>query len=124
MDKRMDKIFIREMVVDTIIGIFPDERKNKQPVVINLEIDCDLSKPSKTDRIEDTVNYKDINDQVRQHVENSSYLLIEKMADSIANIILKKAGVCAVTVSIDKPNALEGNRSVGIQISRSNKKKK
>ena len=114
----MDKIFIREMVVDAIIGIFPHERENKQQVIINIEIDCDLSKPGKSDNIDDTINYKDINDQVREHVGNSDYFLIEKMAEAIAEITLGKSGVKSVCVSIDKPDALEGNRSVGIQIQR------
>ena len=114
----MDKIFIKEMIVETIIGIFPHERENKQPVIINIEIDCDLSLPGKTDDITDTINYKIINDEVRTHVESSDHLLIEKMAEVIAQICLKKDGVFGVTVGIDKPDALEGNRTVGIQITR------
>ena len=114
----MDKIFINEMVVDTIIGIYPHERENKQAVTINIEIDCDLAKAGETDKLEDTVNYKDINDKVRQHVSNSDYLLIEKMTASIASICFETIGVEAVKVGIEKPEALEGNRSVGIQISR------
>ena len=108
----MDKIFINEMVVDTIIGIYPHERENKQAVTINIEIDCDLAKAGETDKLEDTVNYKDINDKVRQHVSNSDYLLIEKMAASIASICFETIGVEAVKVGIEKPEALEGNRSV------------
>jgi len=114
----MDKVFIREMVVDTIIGIYPHERTNKQPVVINIEIDCDLRKAGETDDLNDTVNYKEINDRVREHVAASEYLLVEKMAAAIANICLETSGVLAVKVGVDKPEALEGNRSVGIQICR------
>jgi len=114
----MDKIFIRDMVVDTIIGIFPHERVNKQPVTINIEIDCDLTMAGETDDLADTVNYKEINDNVRVHVEQSEYLLVEKMAAAVADMCLATEGVLAVQVAIEKPEALEGNRSVGIQIRR------
>jgi len=114
----MDKVFIREMVVDTIIGIYPHERTNKQPVVINIEIECDLRKAGETDDLTDTVNYKEINDRVREHVAASEYFLVEKMAAAIADICLKTSGVIAARVGVDKPEALEGNRSVGIQIYR------
>ncbi len=69
----MDKVFIRDLVINTIIGIYPHERENKQPVTINIEMSCDLRKAGETDDLNDTVNYKEINDKVREHVANSSY---------------------------------------------------
>lgn len=114
----LDRIYIRDLHGRCIVGIYPDEREAKQDVILNLALEVDLRTAGKTDRIEDTVNYKDLKKDVLQMVEASSFFLIEKMAEEAAAICLGYAGVEAVTVTVDKPGALRFARSVAVEIHR------
>jgi FolB domain-containing protein len=118
----MDKMSIRDIKLKCIIGTRPIERKRKQWVVINVALDCDLRKAGRTDRLEDTVNYKQIKDRIAELVEKSRFFLLEKMADRVADICLKVPGVKAVTVTVDKPGALTKARSAAVEIRRRKKR--
>lgn len=114
----LDKIYIRDLVCRCIVGINPDERTKRQEVIINILLEADLKKPCKTDAIEDTVDYKAIKLDVLQMVETSSYFLLERLADNIADICLENAMVKRATVTIDKPGALRFAKSVAVEIVR------
>ncbi len=118
----MDRIIITELEVRCIIGTREVERKNKQKVVINIELETDLSKAAKSDDLEDTVNYKDLKDEVCRMVEKSECFLLEKLADQIAAMCLQVDGVDAATVRAEKPGALTGARTVGVQVTRCREK--
>lgn len=122
MTEVMDRIYIRDLLLRCIVGIYPDERENKQDVIINIELWCDLSIPAASDRIEDTVNYKSVKKQIIHLVENSAFLLIERMAGEIANLCLGHPGVQQVRVTVDKPGALRFARSVAVEVVRSRTK--
>ncbi len=113
-----DFIFIRDLAVPCIVGINPRERVEPQTVLVNIRLACDLSTAALSDRIEDTVNYKTLKDELVAHVSGSAYFLIEKMAQAVASICLQRPGVEAVRVSIDKPGALTGASSVAVEIER------
>lgn len=113
-----DRIFIRDLLVRCIVGIYPDERREKQDVIVNITLHTDLREAGRSDNIEDTVNYKTIKKEVLAMVQQSEYLLLEKLADQIVQIAFKDARVEAVDVSIDKPGALRFARSVAVEISR------
>jgi len=117
-DLPLDRIHIRDLLVRCIVGIYPDERREKQDVIINIVLHVDLSNAGKSDDIEDTVNYKTIKKSVLVMVQQSEYLLLEKLADEIAQIALNESLVQRVDVSIDKPGALRFARSVAVEISR------
>jgi len=114
----MDKMYIRDIRLRCIIGTKPVERKKKQWVVINVVLDCDLRKAGRSDRLEDTINYKDLKDRIAELVEKSKFFLIERMADRIASLCLETPGVRAVTVTVDKPGALTKARSAAVEIRR------
>ncbi len=114
----IDKIYIRDLSVECIIGTKPHERENKQTVVINLVLDCDLAPAGETDELDDTVNYKTIKDAIAAFVEESQFFLLEKLARQIANICFEDQQVLGVSVAIDKPGALTGARSVAVEIHR------
>ena len=114
----MDKIYIRDLTVVCIIGVDPRERSRKQQVVLNVTLECDLSKAGKSDSIQDTVDYKVIKDRIVHYVENSRHLLLERMADQAAEICLEFKGVHGVTVTVDKPGVLAHARSVAVEIYR------
>lgn len=114
----MDKIHIRDLLVRCIVGIYPDERREKQDVIINIVLHADLRKAGESDDIDDTVNYKTIKKEALAMVQQSEYFLLEKLAEQIAGIALKDSKVQRVDVSIDKPGALRFARSVAVEISR------
>lgn len=118
MTECLDKIFIRDLLLRCIVGIYPDERENKQDVIINIELSCDLSKAAVSDQIEDTINYKSLKKEIIDLVENSAFLLIERMAGEIASLCLAHSGVLQVRVTVDKPGALRFARSVAVEIVR------
>ncbi len=120
-ERKLDKINVRDIRVECIIGVNPEERINKQEVVINLTLHADLSDACRSDNIEDTVNYKTIQDNVHAMVEASSFFLLEHLAEQIAGVCLAEQRVERVCVSVEKPEALHFARTVGIEITRSQK---
>lgn len=114
-----DCIYIRDLQAECIIGTMPEERDHSQRVVINLALSCDLSAAGESDALEDTVNYRDLKERILGLVKHSEFYLIERLAASVANICLEDKRVGAVTVSVDKPGALTGARSVAVEITRS-----
>ncbi|HNR32128.1 MAG TPA: dihydroneopterin aldolase [Candidatus Hydrogenedentes bacterium] len=113
-----DRIHIRDLLTRCIVGIYPEERREKQDIVINITLYADLSRAGQTDRIEDTVDYKAVKKQVLALVEKSSFLLIERLAEAIAEICLAAPGVVRAAITVDKPGALRFARSVAVEIVR------
>ncbi|MCA9989706.1 MAG: dihydroneopterin aldolase [Ardenticatenaceae bacterium] len=114
----MDKIIIRDLLLRGIVGINPDERKNKQDILINMVIYADIRPAAASDNIADAVNYKSITKRVIQHVEASADFLVEKLVTDIARLVLTEFAVDRVQVRVEKPGALRFARSVGIEIER------
>ncbi len=114
----MDKIIIRDLKIPTIIGTLEWERKEKQDIVLNIEISCELRKAGKSDNLEDTVDYKTLKKRIIDLMVNAKYFLIEKAAESVAELCLATPGVKNVKVTIDKPGALRYARSVAVEIER------
>ena len=114
----MDRILIHDLLVRCIIGVNDDERKEKQDVVINLELFTDLGRAGKSDRFEDAVDYRAIKKKVMAMVEGSHFKLIEALAEAVANICLEHALVEEARVRVEKPGALRFARSVGVELTR------
>ncbi len=113
-----DKIIIRDLLVSCIIGTNPDERVNKQSVRLNIIVEADTSAAGASDKLKDALDYFLLVNKIVDHLEQSAYFLLEKMAEQITQICLSDALVKAVEVTIDKPEALENTRSVAVQIRR------
>ena len=113
-----DKIYIKDLRVKTIIGIFDWERKVKQEVSIDIEFPFDCKKASKNDDINDSVDYKKICKAVIKLVEESSFQLQESLIEAIACLIKDDFGIESVKLRISKPGALRGAKDVGIMIER------
>ena len=114
----MDKVFIKNLQVETIIGIFNWEREVRQVVSIDLVMEFDNKIAAKSDDIEDALDYKKIGKKVSSYVERSKFKLVERLAEQIAKLVLKEFPVSSVTISVTKPGALRGSESVGISITR------
>ncbi len=113
-----DKIYIRDLSIRCIIGVNQDERIEKQDVIINVILSTDTRKAGQTDTLEDSVDYKKVKKAILSLVENSEFLLIEKLADEIAKICLDDSKVQKANVTVDKPGALRYTRSVAVEIVR------
>jgi FolB domain-containing protein len=114
----MDKIIITDLLVRGIVGINPDERENRQNILINLVIATDVRRPALSDDINDALNYRTLSKRIIEHVEASSDFLVEKLATDIARIVLSEFQAAQVTVRVEKPGALRFARSVGVEIVR------
>jgi FolB domain-containing protein len=114
----MDTIFLRDLMVDCIIGVNPDERVERQMLILNLELGLDLAAAGRSDNLADTINYKDIQDRVVAEAESSHCLLIERLAQRLADVCLGDPRVMTVTVTIDKPRALRLARAAAVRITR------
>ncbi len=114
----MDKIFLDELKVDTIIGIWDWERKIRQTVVVDLEMSADIARAAATDEVKDTLNYKAVAKRLRAFIGASSFQLVETLAERIAEIIREEFDVAWVKVRVCKPGAIRGSRDVGVEIER------
>ena len=114
----LDTMQIRDLVVQCIIGTRPEERLAKQAVVINVTLECDLRPAGQSDKLDDTVNYSAICKQLITMAEQSSFQLIERLAQEVARVCLEDPQVSAVAVTVDKPHALTNARSAAVSIHR------
>jgi dihydroneopterin aldolase len=114
-----DIIFLSDLRVQTVIGIWDWERAIRQTVGIDLEMASDIRKAAATDSIEDTLDYKGVAKRIIEFVEGSSFGLVETLAERIAKIVIDEFGVEWVRVRLSKPGAIRGSREVGILIERS-----
>lgn len=117
----MDIIYLNDLEIETIIGIFDWERKIKQKVRIDLEMAADVKKAAASDRIDDTLNYKSVAKRLIQFVGDSEYQLVETLAERIAEIIISEFNIPWVRVKINKPGAVRYAGDVGVIIERGNK---
>ena len=114
----MDKKFLEELRIDTIIGIWEWERRIRQTVIVDLEMSADIAKAAATDDVADTLNYKSVAKRVQQFVGDSSFQLVETLAERIAAIVRDEFDVAWVKVTVHKPGAIRGSRDVGVIIER------
>ncbi|HKT33026.1 MAG TPA: dihydroneopterin aldolase [Gammaproteobacteria bacterium] len=113
-----DTVFIRDLRVPTVVGIFDWERRIQQTVVLDLDMSADISRAARSDRIEDTLDYKAVAKRVTQFVSAAQYQLVETLAEEIAGLIIREFRVAHVKVTLHKPGAVSGSRSVGVSIER------
>jgi dihydroneopterin aldolase len=114
----LDKIFIHALKTETIVGIFDWERQVKQTVLIDIEFSANIRKAALSDSIDDTLNYKRVAKRVLTFVEQSSFHLVETLAEHIAMLILEDFGVAWVSISLSKPGAIRSSRDVGVMLQR------
>ncbi|MCS5587606.1 MAG: dihydroneopterin aldolase [Porticoccaceae bacterium] len=117
----MDIVYIRDLRIETIIGIYDWEREVKQTVSLNLEMAHDIRKAAETDDIQYALNYKSIAKRLIDFVEQSEFMLVERMAEEVARIVLEEFSVPWLKLRVSKPGALRSSEDVGILIERGNK---
>ncbi len=114
----MDIIFIRELRIDTVIGIYDWERRIRQTISLDLELGADTRQAAASDHIDDTLSYKDVAKRVSAHVSGSEFLLLEALAESVAELLMSEFRVPWLRLRVSKPGAVTGARAVGVLIER------
>ena len=117
----MDIVYIRELEIDAIIGIYDWERETKQTVSIDLEMGCDNTKAAASEDIADALDYKSVAKRLISFVEGSEFLLVETLAERIAAIVLEEFSVPWLRLRLGKPGAVTGSKDVGVIIERGTK---
>ncbi|HEY8553334.1 MAG TPA: dihydroneopterin aldolase [Burkholderiales bacterium] len=117
----MDIVYIRNLRVDCIIGVFEWERRVRQTVALDLDLAADVARAAATDRLADTVDYKAIAKRLIEYVGQSQFQLVETLAERVADIVLNEFGVRWVRVRINKKGALRHATDVGVVIERGRK---
>jgi len=114
----MDIVFLRDLRIETVIGIYDWEREIRQTVILDLEMGSDVRRGAVSDRIEDALDYKAVAKRLIQFVGESRFQLVETLAERCAGILLEEFGIPWVQLSINKIGAVSGARDVGVRIER------
>ena len=116
----LDRVFIRDLLVRGIVGINPEERTNRQDIVVNVTLWADTHGAGASDDIADAVNYRTIAKAIIRHIEEGQPMLVERLVAEIAQLCCESdPRVQALEVTVEKPGALRFARSVGVTIHRS-----
>ncbi|MCU0971055.1 MAG: dihydroneopterin aldolase [Gammaproteobacteria bacterium] len=114
----MDIVFLRQLRIDTVIGIYEWERRTRQTLVLDLEMSADIARAAATDQISDTLDYKAVAKRLIQFVGESRFQLVETLAERCAAIIREEFGVRWVRLTLNKAGAVRGASDVGVIIER------
>jgi dihydroneopterin aldolase len=114
----LDIVFIEDLRIETIIGIYDWERKVKQTISLDIEMAADNSKPAATENIEDALNYKAVAKRMITFTEESQFQLVETLAERLVEIIMNDFNVPWCRLKLSKLGAVTGSRSVGVIIER------
>jgi len=117
----MDIVFIRDLQIETVIGIYDWERKVRQIISLDIDMASDIQAAASSDNIEDTLSYKTVAKRLIAFVEQSEFELVEALAEKICEIILEEFEVPWVRLTLNKPGAVRGSKSVGVMIERGQK---
>lgn len=113
-----DRIFLRALQTECVIGFIDWERQVKQTVILDLELPCDCTRAAQTDDVASTVDYKKVSKRVLAFVEASQFHLIETLAHTLAILLIREFDLAWVRLSINKPGAIRHSRDVGVSIER------
>lgn len=114
----MDKVYVKDLKINALIGIYEWERRIRQQIRIDLEMGWDNTVPARSDAIEDTMNYKAAAKLVVAYVEKSEFQLVETLAENIASLLLNEFSLPWVKITLGKPEAVTGSSEVGVIIER------
>ena len=113
-----DRIYLRGLKCQCIIGFIDWERQVPQTVVLDLEFPCDCARAAVRDSVADTVDYKQVAKRVLAYVEGSEFQLIEVLAHRLALMLLKEFPLEWIKIDLNKPGAIRHSRDVGVSLVR------
>lgn len=114
----MDIVYIRQLKIETVIGIFDWERQIKQTVRLDLDMAVDITAAAAGEDIDSTVSYKAVSDRLLEYISKSEFLLLETMAEEVAGLVRREFSLSWVRLRIGKPAAISEAADVGVLIER------
>ncbi len=114
----MDIVYIRQLKIETVIGIFDWEREIKQQVCLDVDMAVDIRRAAAAEDIDSTVSYKTVSDRLIDFIGSSEFLLVETMAEEIAQLLKAEFSLNWVRLRVGKPGAIEAAADVGVLIER------
>lgn len=114
----MDKVFIEQLEIITTIGVYDWEQAIKQKLVLDIEMAHDNRPAGRSDDVADALDYAEVSQAVLSHVENGRFLLVERVAEEVAELIMSRFGVVGVRIRLTKPGAVPQAKGVGVIIER------
>jgi len=118
----MDIVYIRDLKIDAVIGIYEWEQRIQQKICVNIEMGWDNRPAAESDDIKDTLNYKEAANLIKALVAKSEFKLVEALAEHIAELLLEKMNIPWVRVTLGKPQAVTDSLEVGVRIERTSSK--
>lgn len=115
----MDKVFIEQLSVITTIGVYDWEQEIKQKLVLDIEMAHDNRPAGQSDDVNDALDYSQVSQAVIDHIENGRFLLVERVAEEVAQLIINQFNVPWIKIRLTKPGAVAQARGVGVVIERS-----
>ena len=103
-----DVILLQGIQVPAALGVTAAERRARRPVLLDIEVERDLARAGRTDRISDTLHYKRVFEVVEDVAANQQHKLVEALGDRIARAVLGKFDADAVSVTVRKPTPIAG----------------
>ena len=113
-----DIVFIKDLQINTLIGVYDWERAIKQQLIISCEMVCDMTQATQTDDVAFAINYKTVCEDIERLCHDIKAKLLEKLAEDICAYILANYACTQITLTINKPNAIKQAGSVGVKITR------
>jgi len=113
-----DRIFLRGLEIDCIIGFIEWERRTKQTVVVDVEMPVDCARAAESDDVANTLDYKRVAKRLIAFVSASEFKLVETLAHRAALLILEEFNVEWVRLSVNKPGAIRHSKDVGVAVLR------
>lgn len=111
-------IRIHNLRIRTIIGFNPEERGEKQDVLVNMACEVEAGDAVSNDDPKGVMNYRTLKKRIMSAVEASRFFLLEKLADFILERVMEDSRILSATVRVDKPAALRFADSVSVEMSR------
>jgi len=115
---KTDIVFLHDLTIETVIGIYDWERKIKQSVIFDLDMATDVSKAARSDHIDDAIDYKSVAKRLIDYVSEARFQLVETLAERVAEIVLTEFNVKWVRLRINKKGAVRYAGDVGVVIER------
>lgn len=114
----MDIIYLHNLRIDTVIGVFDWERRIRQTVILDLDMGADIRRAAASDALPDTLNYKAVAKRLMDFVGHSEFQLVETLAERVAEVVLNEFNVPWLRLRVNKQGAVRGARDVGVVIER------
>lgn len=114
----MDIVYLHDLKIDTVIGIFDWERRVRQTITLDIDMATDIRKAAESGDITDTLDYKAVSKRLISFVGQSEFHLVETIGERVAEIVLAEFNVTWVRVRVNKKGAVRGAMDVGVIIER------